>query len=99
MKTLSIAEAESDLSALLKAAQKERVVVTQSGKPSVVLVGVECYDAEDIQWATSAEFWEMIQDRRKGRSIPLSELKARLNASPPSRPRKRSVTKRGTKGK
>lgn len=85
MKTISIADAESNLPALLKAAQKERVVLTQSGKPSVVLVGVESYDEEDLELASSAEFWQMIQARRKGRSFSLAELKVRLKISPPRR--------------
>lgn len=80
MKSFTMAEASSDISAMLKAAQKERIVLLRGGKPSAVVVGVESYDEEDLRLATSNEFWEMIEARRAGRSIPLAELKARLKA-------------------
>jgi hypothetical protein len=69
-------------------AAADEIEALQSGKPSVVLVGVESYDDEDLQLASSSEFWELIQARRKGRSIPLAELRTRLKASPPRRTRR-----------
>jgi len=80
MKTISVTQARSDLERVLDSAQKERIVVTRAGKPSVVIVGIESYDAEDRALAGSAEFWRMIERRRRGRSISLDELKARLKA-------------------
>jgi prevent-host-death family protein len=80
MKTYSLAEARSDIEAVLNSAQKERVVVTRAGKPSAVIVGVEGYDAEDIALASSADFWRLIEERRQGRTIPLAEIKKRLEA-------------------
>ena len=54
------------------------MVITRQGKPSAVVLGLESYDEEDLRLAISPEFWNMIQVRRQGRSIPLAEVKARL---------------------
>jgi prevent-host-death family protein len=78
MKTVSSAEARENIERVLDSAQKERVVVTRAGKPCAVILGVEGYDREDLQLAASAGFWRMIESRRKGKEIPLSELKTRL---------------------
>jgi prevent-host-death family protein len=80
MKSISAVQAEADLDAVLNSAQMERIVITRAGKPSVVVVGVESYDAEDLEIAGSPEFWRMIEQRRRGRSIPLAKLKARLKS-------------------
>jgi PHD/YefM family antitoxin component YafN of YafNO toxin-antitoxin module len=66
-------------------AQQERIVITRAGKPSAVVVGIESYDAEDLQLATSLEFWKMIQERRRGPEISLSQLKSRLGMKERSR--------------
>jgi prevent-host-death family protein len=80
MKTISNLEVQENVDAVLDCAQSERVVVTRNGKPSAVIVGLESYDDEDLQLASSPEFWRMIQERRgSGSSIPLSELRTRLN--------------------
>jgi prevent-host-death family protein len=81
MKTLALTDAQKDLEAVLKAAQKERIVLTRNGKPSVVLVGLECYDEEELQLASSPEFWQFIEERRRNTAgVPLSVFKARLEA-------------------
>ena len=80
MKSVSLAEARSDIEALLDSAQKERVLITRAGKPTAVIVGVESYDEEDLALARAPEFWRMIEQRRRGRSISLAQLKARLKA-------------------
>jgi prevent-host-death family protein len=78
VKTISVSRTKTDIEAVLDAAQKERVVVTRNGKPSAVIVGIENYDEEELELASSAEFWSMIEQSRKSPSIPLSELKQRL---------------------
>ena len=79
MKSISAADARSDFEAVLDSAQAERIVITRRGKPSAVVVGIEGYDEEDLALASSPAFWRMIEERRKGRSIPLAELKKRLH--------------------
>ena len=80
MRTVSVAKARSNIEAVLDSAQNERIVVTRAGRPSAVIVGVESYDAEDLAIACSPAFWQMFESRRKGRSIPLSQVKRRLDA-------------------
>jgi len=89
MKTVTVAYAESNLSELLRAAQKERVVVTSAGKPTAVVIGLGEYDDENLRLARSDDFWRLIEERRRpGKSIPLSDLKARLEKQAGRRPRK-----------
>ncbi|HYT89984.1 MAG TPA: type II toxin-antitoxin system Phd/YefM family antitoxin [Gemmataceae bacterium] len=81
MKTFSLTDARENLEAILKTAQRERVVLTRDGKPSVVLLGVECYDEEELQLASSPEFWQFIEERRKDKGgLPLVVFKKRLEA-------------------
>jgi prevent-host-death family protein len=79
VKTIPTKRLQSDLDAVLRWAQKERILISRDGKPCAVLVGVEDYDAEDLRLATSPDFWLMIQQRRsQGSSIPLAEVESRL---------------------
>ncbi len=81
MKTISDREAQGNLQQVLDSAQEERVVITRNGKPAAVVLGLDAYDAEDLQLAGSREFWRMIEQRRNGGSaISLAEAKARLKA-------------------
>ena len=80
MKSFSLAEARSNIEAVLDSAQKERVLVNRGGKPSAVIIAIESYDEEDLALARAPEFWRMIEQRRQGRSISLARLKARLKA-------------------
>jgi antitoxin (DNA-binding transcriptional repressor) of toxin-antitoxin stability system len=95
MKTIPMTDLCSEPDAVLDSAQTERILISRGGKPCALLVGIEAYDAEDLQWATSSEFWEMIGQRRaRGREIPLAEVEARLGLkrpipkTPKTRPRK-----------
>jgi prevent-host-death family protein len=96
MKTVAASDVRDDLEGVLGSAQNERIVVTRKGKPSAVLIGIESYDDEDSQLTTSEDFWRLIEERRKGRSISLAELRSRLNLKKSSRA-KASKTKAPTK--
>jgi prevent-host-death family protein len=76
-------ELQQNLDSILTRAQSERIVISRRGKPCVVLVGIEDYDAEDLALASSEDLWRTIRQRRaSGNSLPLSEVEARLgNAS------------------
>lgn len=79
MKTISLGAAQADLNSLVTDAQSGRVVIERNGRPSVVVVGIEDYDDEDLALASSDEFWQMIAERRgPGRSSSLSEVRERL---------------------
>lgn len=79
MKTIPTKELQANLDAVLDSSQQERIIISRGGKPCAVLVGIQNYDAEDLQLAGSPDFWLMIRQRRsEGRSIPLDEVEARL---------------------
>ena len=79
MKTMTLREAQADLAAVVKTAQHDRVVLERDGRPCAIIVGLDNHDEEDLAWATSNEFWEMIESRgASGTSRPLAEVRARL---------------------
>ena len=80
MKTIPANELQTNLDAVLNSSQSERILISREGKPCAVLVGIQDYDAEDLQLATSPDFWLMIRQRRaEGGSLPLAEVEAQLN--------------------
>jgi prevent-host-death family protein len=71
-------ELKQNMHSILTRAQSERIVISQHGRPSVVLVGIEDYDAEDLRLARSEDFWRMIRVRRaSGKSLSLEEVENR----------------------
>ena len=95
MKTIPANELTTNLDAVLTSSQSERIVISREGKPCAVLVGIQDYDAEDLQLATSPDFWLMIRQRRQeGSSIPLAEVEARLTPRHGKSAGQRSAPKR-----
>lgn len=80
MKTISVRDLQKKVRQTVDVAQKEPVVVTRHGRPAVLVTGVEGYDWEDLVYQTSPEFWKMIGRRRRGKTIPLEEMRRRLEA-------------------
>lgn len=79
MKTMTLREAQADLASVVETAQHDRVVLERDGKPCAIIVGLDNHDAEDFAWASSREFWEMIESRRgSGKSSPLADVRKRL---------------------
>ncbi|MGO9916001.1 MAG: type II toxin-antitoxin system Phd/YefM family antitoxin [Isosphaeraceae bacterium] len=89
---------EKHLDSILTRAQSERIVISRRGKPCAVLVGIEDYDAEDLELARSQDFWRMIRRRRaSGKSLPLAEVEARLGSTSGKPAGKRAATRKGRK--
>jgi prevent-host-death family protein len=83
MKTILATSLRTNVDGVLDSSQAERIVIVRNGRPSAVLVGIEDYDEEDMQLASSPEFWRMIGERRTGgRSLPLAEVESRLAVAP-----------------
>jgi len=78
MKTVTTRDLQKKVKECMDISQEEQVVITRHGKPAAVLVGVEGRDWEDLVLQTSPAFWELIEDRRKQRTISLTELNTRL---------------------
>lgn len=65
MKFVGLREAQAQLSGLVDASQKERIVLTRHGQPIAVLTGVEGKDLEDVLLAQDPEFRKLIEERRR----------------------------------
>ncbi len=78
MKTVTARDLQKKVKECMDISQEDQVVITRHGKPAAVLVGVEGRDWEDLVFQTSPAFWQLIEDRRKQRTISLTELKTRL---------------------
>jgi antitoxin (DNA-binding transcriptional repressor) of toxin-antitoxin stability system len=95
MKTIPVKELLTNVDTVLNCSQRERIVIRRAGKPCAILVGIQDYDAADLQLAASADFWLMIGQRRaQGRSISLSEVEASLKTRRPQSARSRPTRKR-----
>jgi antitoxin (DNA-binding transcriptional repressor) of toxin-antitoxin stability system len=66
------------MAACVKDAQHERVLVTRNGRPVALIVGVEGMDEEQVQLASSNEFWTLISERRAQKTISRAELEKRI---------------------
>ncbi len=94
MRTASIAEIKSQLSAFLKASEAGPVVVTRNGRPVAVIVGVQ--DEEEIErllMAYSPRLQAILEASRKqireGHTLSHDEFWAKAEATRPSRQRGR----------
>jgi antitoxin (DNA-binding transcriptional repressor) of toxin-antitoxin stability system len=72
MKTVALNK--TNLDACVSDAQKQRVVVTRDGNPVALVIGIAGLDREQIRLGTNAEFLQLIQERRKERTIPRADL-------------------------
>ncbi len=72
MKTVGVENASLD--ACVREAQGERVVVTRNGVPVALVVGVEGLDEEQVELGCSDEFWRLIVERRRQKTLSRDEL-------------------------
>jgi antitoxin (DNA-binding transcriptional repressor) of toxin-antitoxin stability system len=77
MKTVDAGQFAANVNQYLQDAPSEAVIVTQAGRPCAVLHGLD-YDGEQMELAGSHDFWSMIKERRKGRTIPWETAKKQL---------------------
>ena len=62
------------LSDCVENAQSDRVVVTRSGKPVALVLGVQGMDLEHLQLGSSNKFWRLIRERRRQKTISRAKL-------------------------
>ena len=63
MKTMNMDE--TTFASCLKAAQKDRVIVTRAGHPIALVVGLEDMDEEQLELSKSKKFWQLVAKWRK----------------------------------
>ena len=73
MKSIGLKEAKAHLSRFVERAQHERILITRRGRPAAIVIGVEGHDIERIVLGSDAEFWNMIEERRKQRATLTSD--------------------------
>ena len=78
MKQLTLEQLSEQLQDYVRSAQREQILITDNGKPIALLLGFENSDPEQLNLQLSARFWEMISDRRKRPTVPLSVVEAQL---------------------
>jgi prevent-host-death family protein len=86
-------EAKAHLSRFVDKAQHERILITRRGQPAALVIGVEGHDIDRIVLGSDAEFWNVIEERRKQRATLTSDDIRRTfgiaTRSPRRRPRRR----------
>ncbi|MCU0723313.1 MAG: type II toxin-antitoxin system Phd/YefM family antitoxin [Planctomycetes bacterium] len=80
MKLASLRDAKANLSAYVKLARDDVVVITLHGRPAAVLQGIEPEDLEEVIYEISPRFRKLIAARRaaRGRAVPLAAARRRL---------------------
>ena len=78
MKQLTLEQLSEQLQDYVRSAQREQILITDNGKPIALLLGLENTDLEQFNLQLSAQFWEMISDRRKRPTVPLSVVEEQL---------------------
>jgi len=79
MKQIPLSEAKESLSRLLRAAEKEDIVITRNGKPAGVLIGFASEDEWfDYRLGNDPRFLARIEDARAnlkaGRGVKLEDI-------------------------
>jgi prevent-host-death family protein len=78
MRTVSVRELQGSIKRCVDDSQKDRIVVTQHGEPSAVIIGVKGMDWESVVLETNPRFWKTIRKRRAQPTLPIEEARARL---------------------
>ena len=94
MKSIGLKEAKAHLSEFVDKAQHERILITRHGRPAALVIGVEGHDIERIVLGSDAEFWKMIEERRKQRATLTSNDIRRSFGIPTRAERRRSARSR-----
>ena len=80
MKTVPLETATLDL--CVAEAQQDRLILTRDGHPVALLMGVDGMDEEQIRLSSSPEFWKLMEERRRQKTISREELERRLAQAP-----------------
>ena len=80
MKTISVRDLQKHIRDCVSASQRDRVVVTRQGVPTAVIIGVEGSDWEALVLQTNPSFWQMIEQRRKDKTVSVHELRQLVTA-------------------
>ena len=77
MKTVPMENATLDR--CVAEAQQEKVILTRNGHPIALIVSVDGMDEEQIRLSSDPEFWKLMEERRRQKTISREELERRLD--------------------
>jgi hypothetical protein len=75
----SVDAEQTSLDRCVTEAQQERVI-KRDGKPVALMISVEGLDEEQLELGTSDPFWELIDARRREKTLTRAELEERIRA-------------------
>lgn len=78
MRSISVRELQQSIRECVEDSQKDRIVITQHGQPSAVIIGVKGMDWESVVLETNSRFWKMIRARRRQPTMSLAEARTRI---------------------
>jgi prevent-host-death family protein len=80
VKTLSMEEFRAQVDRFLEETARGDIIITREGKPWVVIRSVaNDLNGDSARFADSAEFWQMIRERRQEKGIPWEEAEKLLD--------------------
>jgi hypothetical protein len=79
MKTMRLEDATLDRCVI--EAQRDRVLLTRQGQPVALLVGVDGMDEEQVRLSSSPQFWKLIEESRRQKTISREKLEQRLSGA------------------
>lgn len=79
MKTMALEQ--TTFAVCVDDAQHERVMITRAGKPVAMLIGLEGLDEEQLELGYSDKFWQLIEQRRRQRTMSRVELEKQLESA------------------
>ncbi|PWU09835.1 MAG: hypothetical protein C5B50_26630 [Verrucomicrobia bacterium] len=83
MKTLDLEE--TDLNQCVKEAGSSSVLIVKNGKPLALVSNVEGLDAEQIELGSSADFWKLIGQRRRQKTVAWEDARKWLDRGAPKK--------------
>jgi antitoxin (DNA-binding transcriptional repressor) of toxin-antitoxin stability system len=78
----AVAMEDATLDRCVAEAQHERVILTRNGHPIALVVGVDGMDEEQIFLPSSPEFWALMEERRRQKTMSRAEFERRLHDAP-----------------
>jgi hypothetical protein len=96
MKKMAIENIAKNLEALIRLTPKEQVLLTRNGEPFAFVSDATKYDWEEIGYMSDPEFWEMIAERRREKTVPFEQVLAELAQKEKS---EKSMSRRRVTGK
>jgi antitoxin (DNA-binding transcriptional repressor) of toxin-antitoxin stability system len=71
---------QATVDTFVKNAQRERIILTQNGKPVALVIGVAGMDEEQLQLGSSDKFWRLITERRAHKTMTRAELERSIKS-------------------